>query len=221
MSYILDAIKKAETQRQIEQVPTLGSAVAFQPNDKSGIVRKILLFLLVIAIIAVPLYIFREPVQIKASEGLERAQSWLGSMMESENASDSDESGALSEQERAAESMVNSLKKLESEPQNPPQPEVQTEAKSEPDPVQEPEPEPETVSKAIASPESIAPEDLAVLQKVSFTVISYSADSNKRFVMDGASILREGDAVEGYPIIAIRKNTVVVDVKGVLYEIRL
>jgi hypothetical protein len=221
MSYILDAIKKAETQRQIEQVPTLGSAVAFQPNNKSGIARKILLFLLVIAIIAVPLYIFREPVQIKASEGLERAQSWLGSMMESENASDSDESGALSEQERAAESMVNSLKKLESEPQNPPQPEVQTEAKSEPDPVQEPEPEPETVSKAIASPESIAPEDLAVLQKVSFTVISYSADSNKRFVMDGASILREGDAVEGYPIIAIRKNTVVVDVKGVLYEIRL
>ena len=67
MSYILDAIKKAETQRQIEQVPTLGSAVAFQPNDKSGVARQIIKFLLVIAIIAVPLYIFREPVQIKAA----------------------------------------------------------------------------------------------------------------------------------------------------------
>ena len=231
MSYILDAIKKAETQRQIEQVPTLGSAVAFQPNNKPGIARKIIVFLLVVAVIAVPLYLFREPVQTKASEGLELAQSWLDSMMDSEDTAEVADSAELSEQELAAQSMGESLKELElgSEPETVPKPKTESESSDQPQPQSqlqlqaqaESETESETVSKAIASPETIAPEDLAVLKQVTFTVISYSADSNKRFAMDGANVLREGDTVEGFPIIAIRQNTVVVNVRGVLYEIRL
>ena len=160
MSYILDAIKKAETQRQFEQVPTLGCAVAFQPNSKSRMARKISVFLLLIAVIAVPLYLFREPVQIKASEGISLAQSWLSSMMASEDStedstaeSNTEElaSEGLSEQELAAQSMGKSLKELELGS------ELKTTSESELQNQPESATESEKVSKAIVSPQSIAP----------------------------------------------------------------
>ena len=51
-----------------------------------------------------------------------------------------------------------------------------------------------------------------LLNGVKFTVVSYSKDVNKRFVMIGANVLREGQLLEGFPITAIKPDGVVVKV---------
>ena len=68
---------------------------------------------------------------------------------------------------------------------------------------------------------AITDADRRRLKQIRLSVISYSADSNKRFIMDGTELLREGDLLQGYPILKIRKNNVLVDVHGTSWEVRL
>ena len=67
----------------------------------------------------------------------------------------------------------------------------------------------------------ISSEDHQRLANIQVSVISYSKDDNRRFIMSGNDILREGDQLGGYTIHEIRRNSVVLDVRGVLWELRL
>ena len=59
------------------------------------------------------------------------------------------------------------------------------------------------------------------LKQISFSVISYSKDSRKRFVMSGAEILRQGDEVNGFKILAIEKDGVALEVEGQIFLLGL
>ena len=68
MSYILDAIKKAEKQRHLEQVPTLESVVAFQDEPSSGVSFKIIGVLIVVLGVIVSVWLFRAPIKGMVSQ---------------------------------------------------------------------------------------------------------------------------------------------------------
>ncbi|MBX2868315.1 MAG: general secretion pathway protein GspB [Acidiferrobacterales bacterium] len=53
-----------------------------------------------------------------------------------------------------------------------------------------------------------------LLDAVRFDVVSYSTDKVKRFAMIGNRTYREGDQLEGFTILLIRADGVVVDVSG-------
>ena len=75
-----------------------------------------------------------------------------------------------------------------------------------------------TQPKVTGSVESaiVAPVEL----EVAISAISYSTNKDKRFIMSGPNILREGDRISGYEIREIRKQSVLLDVGGVPREVR-
>jgi type II secretory pathway component PulC len=181
MSYILDAIKKAEKQRLQEQTPTLESVVSQQPDRSSRWgTGRIILFILIIAT-AVAAGWYYEPVREQVSERAAPLVSWG--------------QGQYSRLVTGSEDESESVSKPVAEEQA----------------VQEP-------ASDLAEPK-ITPSQREVLESIELAVISYSKDANKRFVMDGSKILREGDSLQGFPIKAIEKNSVVVEVDGQDYRI--
>jgi hypothetical protein len=186
MSYILDAIKKAEKQRLQEQAPTLESIVSQQPERPSRLgAGRVILFLLVIAT-AVAAGWYYEPVRDQVSERAAPLISWG--------------------QDQYSRLVTGSEKETESE----------SKLVAEEQAAQEPTSDP---ASDLAEPK-ITQSQREVLESIELAVISYSKDANKRFVMDGSKILREGDSLQGFPITAIEKSSVVVEVDGQDYRIR-
>ncbi len=174
MSYILDAISKAEKQRQHERVPTLESAVSNHHATGKNVKVGRTLGICIIGILLVALGWYVKPVTEQVVVVYASVSAWVESKLESE-----DEPKELN-----------------------PQPAVE-------------QTEPENQVESDVIPESIRQQ----LDKLSFSVVSYSKDANKRFVMDGSKVLREGDAINGYTIKAIEKSSIVLDVENLDYRI--
>ncbi len=54
----------------------------------------------------------------------------------------------------------------------------------------------------------------ALLSQLKFSVLSYSADSDRRFAVVGGVTVREGDQLEGFNVMRIQADGVVLDVRG-------
>jgi general secretion pathway protein B len=202
MSYILDAIKKAEKQRQMDQVPTLESTVAFHPDPVSRFAWKSIVAVLVVVALVASLVWYRVPVTTIAADLGQKSWAWAMTLM-------------------PVEDIVEEIMEDPAEVPNSAQPGAQLAAESaQGDTAQQVQAEVET---GLAEPElpAIADADRRRLEQIRLSVISYSADSNKRFIMDGTELLREGDLLQGYPILKIRQNNVLLDVNGTSWEIRL
>lgn len=178
MSYILDAIKKAERQRQQEQVPTLESIISARYPKKNhfdpkriGKIAGIVIFLALIGW-------FHKPILRGIGQSLTVVVSWTGNLFSSSNSKENNQPSGNSDQ----------------------QDNVDTQASD--------------------NSVNLSTGQKAALNQIKFTVISYSKDPNKRFVMDGSRVLREGDTVQGFPILAIEKNSIVVDVGGQNYQVK-
>jgi hypothetical protein len=194
MSYILDAIKKAEKQRQAGQVPTLESSVAFQAGRSWRFPwTRFLTLLIIIAIIAALAWNHGLVTAMVVDTG-KQAYSWMTGLLPSRQSLQSPGTGQVQGE-----------------------PVVQEEVQQKQVPVDiEPEPESDP-----ADTHTISDADRQRLGQVRLSVISYSSDANKRFIMEGSNLLREGDQLHGYPILEIRKNSILVDVRGTPWEIRL
>ena len=192
MSYILDAIKKAEDQRRQEQVPTLESIVSQRALRRPPMnLRKWLNWIAIVLLLAAAVW-FRQPVINAVSD----TYSWIAQQF--------NRPAAQSEPVKNAVEVVN--------------PEVMDN-----------QPTPESKDSTLAqSSITLAPQtDPTIpanirrnLEKITFTVISYSADPDKRFVMDGPRVLREGDYMGDYRIAQIRREGVVLDIDGKDYIVK-
>ena len=171
MSYILDAIKKAEQQRNKDRMPTLESIVTFDSNEGRRTAGR-MVTVTVAAIILVALGWFHKPVLDGLSNAFSSTAGWISGLF-----SGSDET-------------------------TPPPP----------------EPGQQQQASATGLAGAPSPTQEASLKSISFSVISYSSDPNKRFVMEGNQVLREGQAVNGFPILEIRKSSVILEVNTSSYR---
>jgi len=173
MSYLLDAIRKAEKQRSEDSVPTLEGLVK-ERRARSGKRRGRGLVLLALAgIIAAGLYFN----QTQVSSWWQTARSGVAGLADGV-----------------------SLFRDET-------PSNQAE-------VDQPAPTSSTQEAADSTGSKISDTQRALISQIEFTVLSYSVDDNKRFVMVGSSVLREGDLLEGFEILRIQSDGVVIDVGG-------
>ena len=67
---------------------------------------------------------------------------------------------------------------------------------------------------ALAPQSRLTDAQRALISQIEFTVLSYSTDDDKRFVMVGSRVLREGDLLEGFEIRRIQQDGVVILVNG-------
>lgn len=199
MSYILDAIKKAEKQRQIERIPTLETALTAESRSSDrGLLGWVFMWLLVSILVALAIA-YREPLALEVrSVATSAGQAFtnLGSVFS--GAKDGEE--VISAEKQAEETNTQS----ETDGQVAVDSVVNTSTATQP--------------KVTGSVESaiVAPVEL----EVAISAISYSTNKDKRFIMSGPNILREGDRISGYEIREIRKQSVLLDVGGVPREVR-
>lgn len=206
MSYILDAIKKAERQRQVDQMPTLESSIAFQAEAKSTMPWKPVVLVTLGLLIVLVIFWKKEVVTELVGYGNEVVKSLL-SLDEAE-----DTEPAYSEKnQQATEQQIS---------QSAPTVESTTESTEQPTALS-PGADNSQSEKLDKEASAISSEEQSALNQIRFSVISYSKDDDKRFVMYGGKIYREGDIVQGYPILSILKNSVVLNVHGNPYETRL
>jgi hypothetical protein len=60
-----------------------------------------------------------------------------------------------------------------------------------------------------------------ILESLNFSVVSYSKDANKRFIMEGSRVFHEGDEFMGFIIKVIEKSAVVMTTDGNDFRIKL
>ncbi|MEM7194906.1 MAG: general secretion pathway protein GspB [Pseudomonadota bacterium] len=170
MSYILDAIRKAEEQRRTDQVPTLEGLATHRRSQKAGIKSGMLWTGLgVITVLAVLLALW-----------------WIFWRVPVDSPAPADNQPVSS----VSDTISISGGTVEDSP-----------ATSESQPI-----------------ESVRPAD--DVKGIHFTVVSYSDEASKRFVMTGTEVLREGDSVQGYVIRQISREGVVLGKDGVEYFVR-
>ena len=195
MSYILDAIKKAEKQRQSERVPTLEAALTKDSRKSARSKTWFWAGLLLSTLVAVG-FLYRQELESQVRAASQATGQFLLNMR-------SVPAPSAREVEENSESQT-----LPEPDQSPGQSEL-----TEPETASaEPGPAAESASgNTGALPASV---------QVSISVISYSRNEDKRFVMSGVEVLREGDRLNGHVIQEIRKGSVVIEVEGALYEVR-
>jgi hypothetical protein len=59
-----------------------------------------------------------------------------------------------------------------------------------------------------------------LIDSLKISVISYSKDNDKRFLMVDADVLREGDRLLNFPILRIQQDGVIIDVNGASVLVR-
>jgi len=183
LSYILDAIKKAEKQRNRGQISTLESAVTYQDSPKTKSRFWIKISACVVILIFTLLYFFKEPVLIFISQQISKTV------------------------RPESQSTGEAQNRLSQESANEPNEDLQQET-----------------NQSIYTVQNFAnfsQQTQQRLKQISFSVISYSKDSRKRFVMFGAEILRQGDEVNGFKILAIEKDGVALEVEGQIFLLGL
>ena len=196
MSYILDAIKKAENQRQMDQVPTLESVVAQHGGSKSRVrLSWFIAPLIMVALIGLVIY-FHKPILDQYAVASNWVVQKFDELITKENKIDA----PVQNQTRSEQA---------SQPSN-----QQSNQQATQQPTQQLGQQ--TVQQAAFQPNAA---DKAAIDRISISVISYSANSHKRFIMDGGQVLREGDRIEGFRILEILQHKVVIEVGGQPYPI--
>ena len=197
MSYILDAIQKAERQRQKHDVPTLESLAVQNSNQARGIskLRIVILAILVCGFVACiwyrqPIATFARPqIALLADNISIYAKLLFDSKATNEKlttqpiSSKSGDTGAITEDPQNTETAM-----------------------------------PATVEYSLPQ---LSDKKRKILESLNFSVVSYSKDANKRFIMEGSRVFHEGDEFMGFIIKAIEKSAVVMTTDGNDFRIKL
>lgn len=191
MSFLLDAIRKAEKQRSEETVPSLEAIVSERRQKSKSRQSGWVIGAALVLVIAATGYLNRntladwvQSATHVSEQTLAKVKQSLGKVISIEKSgSETDDSG----------SNTSSSRQLQSD----------------------------TIGDGGAESASkeggggqLTDAQRALLSQVEFSVISYSKDPDKRFAMVGAQILREGDQLEGFPIKRIQNDGVVISVNG-------
>ena len=176
MSYILDAIRKAEKQRQEETVPSLEAMVYERKQKHRPVGWRWMIWVGLALVAGLSWYLNRDQFSSWSTRGAERVGEWYHQA----------ESGLLGLFGSKAPGETGGSGGGLAANGNGPQP----------------------------APTALTPAQRKLLQQIRFSVISYSADPNKRFAMVENDTLREGDLLEGFTIMRIRKDGVMIDVNG-------
>ncbi len=198
MSFILDAIRKAEKQRSEDAVPSLEAMVSerrHRSKNKRG--GWLVWFGLVMVIIATG-YLNRSQMtawwqQTKdiSQQTAQRVKNSVGSIISFEpGGSQKTDSNGSKSQANASDGT---------------QPQASSGLSD---------------SASTSTESKLTDAQRALLSRIEFSVISYSSDADKRFAMVGSQVLREGDLLEGFPIARIQPDGVVIDVSGKAVLIR-
>ncbi|MGI9317401.1 MAG: general secretion pathway protein GspB [bacterium] len=192
MSFLLDAIRKAEKQRNEDTVPSLEAIVGERrQRSKSRQGGWLVWVALVIAVVATG-YLSRNHLSnwwqqaAKAShQSIDKLKNSLGNIVSIEVSDTSAPNTTTGQDNNSSDNQSGS-------------------------------------QKTSGTPEGsqLTNAQRALLSKIEFSVISYSDDPDKRFAMVGSQILREGDRLEGFPITRIQADGVVIDVSGKAVLIR-
>ena len=195
MSYILDAIKKAENKRAEDQVPSLESVTGSRHQRSREGFARMLIYGLICVLAVTAMWLYRETLFQTVESTLGQARHWGQSTwqhLENRLVGGKEKGGSAIENQSVEESHDGG-------------------------PVQDPSQE--TELETLETEIQVTAEQQAILNSLTFSVISYSRDENKRFVMDGSTILREGDAVRGFTILKIEPRSVTLDVDGKHYSL--
>ena len=186
MSFLLDAIRKAEKQRNEDTVPSLEAIVSERRKKSKNRKGGWVIWLALVIVIAATVYLNRSHFSSwwqKAAEvseqGLASVKNSLGNIISIER-SDSDAGDSVGEKKRDGSQNSSGTGQ----------------------------------STADSSGSHLTDAQRALLSQIEFSVISYSSDPDKRFAMVGPEILREGDRLEGFPIKRIQADGVVIEVSG-------
>lgn len=228
MSYILDALRKAEQKRNLENIPELESAIVRGGPGRQPLPRGRLVLILLFLLALTALVVFRQPL-------LETGRSWISEIGRLTEKADSKpvvvkdepaqpERQAEKDQVKKDQVKISQVKTK----RQPDRPFARHSERAQSGTPREPPretPAEKRVAEQAQQPAETAPQPggdgplpAALQQKldaVNLTVISYSSDPVKRFIMAGADILREGDSLPGGILISrIRKREVLVEVEG-------
>jgi hypothetical protein len=213
MSTILDAIQKAEKQRKSDVVPSLETIVSEKRKTRKrrsgGWILTVIGFLLVAAL-AVLGYQNRAQVNTMwdqaASKGrqvIDRVGGMVKDMVPGQQATvePGEAKVAVAAPAVSEEEELTAIDK-QAEPDD---------QVASSDQVESAAPEPGIVLSQLQRDQ---------LNQIELSVISYSKNKDKRFVMVGSKVLREGDVLKDFPIVRIKADGVVVDVQGQAVLIR-
>ena len=185
MSFLLDAIRKAEKQRSEETVPSLEAIVSERRQRNKSRQGGWLTGAALILVVATTAYLNRNTLVLWWQDAthfsertLAKAKQSLGNIISIEVSESTSDTSNRKEQSGAADvGGTNS-------------------------------------ESNTGGGSQLTDAQRALLSQIEFSVISYSKDPDKRFAMVGAQILREGDQLEGFPIRRIQNDGVVIGVNG-------
>jgi len=187
MSFLLDAIRRAEKQRNEDTVPSLEAIVSERRQRSKNRQGGWLIWVALVMVIAATVYLNRNYLSTwwqKTTEvserGLTSVKNSLGNLISIE----------ISDSDSGSDSGVDSKQEDTDKPSGSGQPATES------------------------SGSQLTDAQRALLSQIEFSVISYSSDPDKRFAMVGSEILREGDRLEGFPIKRIQADGVVISVSG-------
>lgn len=203
MSYLLDAIRKAEKQRHDDSVPTLEGLVSERRVKASRSRKGRLIWILLLVVIALSVALnlsliarWWERAETAVSEVVDRvSDSWqIETAAQSRSNQTQPDAATPTETATAAETETAA-----------PVTTAETEAAT---------PTPATTAVSTSATSALTDAQRALIGQIDLAVISYSTDDEKRFVMVGSEVLREGDLLEGFEVTRIQADGVVIEVDG-------
>ncbi len=208
MSYILDALNKAERQRNDDKVPSLHSTLSTRRSVERGKWVRTGLILFSIVILFALIFWFRQPLMTAGSSALDRSKTTLVSVKQKVSGWMPDFKQLTSSQPSVQRGSGSAAQQQTTPPAAPAKPKVARAA----------QPDTQTAKPANVK---ISAQVNQKLSQIRFNVISYSTQPAKRFVMTGSSILREGDRISADAIIThIKRDSVLVEIEGKEYRLR-
>ncbi|MEA3291638.1 MAG: general secretion pathway protein GspB, partial [Pseudomonadota bacterium] len=224
-------LRKAEQKRKLENIPELESAIVRGGNHRRTLPWGWLALILLLSLALTALVVFRQPL-------LETGRNWLSEIGQPTEEADSKPATVTDERDRPQHqekpNQVETKRQPDrlrarrgggAQPGGSRQPQREASATEQTARLAVKESVEKQVVEQAQQPDETAPQQdgdgplPAALQHkldaVNLTVISYSSDPVKRFIMAGADILREGDSLPGGILISqIRKQQVLVEIEG-------
>ena len=196
MSFLLDAIRKAEKQRNEETVPSLEAIVSERRQRSKSRQGGWLIWVALVFVVAATGYLNRNTLSLWWQNAAQYSEQTLTKV---KNSFDNIISVEVSDSRSADAGLDDPETRTASNRQE--QNEVAGDRGIK-------------VSSNTGGSSQLTDAQRALLSQIEFSVISYSRDPDKRFAMVGSQILREGDQLEGFPIKRIRNDGVVLDING-------
>ncbi len=202
MSYILDALRKSERQRRLDNIPTLENPDRPAPRDFTGLGKGALVVLaaVAVAVLAVSAWWYTRPAPGDPRPGAAApeptATAFAGLGVEQTEA-------------RGTPAVRASLPAEESAAPVDAPAETAIAASAPPDAPVEPIP-----ARAPTPYERLDADTRAQLPPLTVNAVSFSGDGLRRFVMINEGIYREGQQVSGVTVVHIRRHGVVLSHNG-------